>query len=828
MRLVAVGTPKDRVLNAYIASRSRVSIITGPLGSGKTTASCQRILMHMLEQEPNRYGVRPTRILVCRNTYPDLLSTTAETFKAFFFPDETAGSEREDPDDLSLPKLPKLGRWYGGGEEPPRAVFDFLNDEDNTVVKSTVYFLALDRPSDVRRLLGIEFTWIYLSECKELEKSIVDMLDLRHGRFPSDAQGRIRPTFSGMFGDTNAPDTEHWIHQLAERDKPDTWAFFRQPGGLLEDPRGRAPDGRKRWLVNPAAENLGNLPAGYYAEGQKGKRDDWVSVYLANEYGFVAGGKPVHPDYVDSIHCTGTELEASEYQDLVVGYDFGRTPAAVIVQWQPGMGRWAALAEFVTDDMSAASFAPTFKAWLGREFSYWASRGKVRGWGDPAGDHPGQATDDTPIRILNSHGLPCRPAPTNDPLLRRSALVGPLMRGTMDGRRAFLISTRCEVTRKGLMGGWDFPRINKIGVELYHDQPAKNRYSHPCFVAGTMISTPDGPRAIETLRPGDCVETPIGPRRVAGAFSRPSVVREYQCEDGRTVTATPDHPLLSVSGCFVPIAEALEYGVRILTEESPAWILSKCLRSAQRRVRASSYSRAFATTAWEAVTGAMARVGSYSTARSGSQLAVRFPLATTSIIEMAIRAITGLRISSASRRPPIGVLTFGLPSAPRFSGDEPTRGSRAGSVRRAGLPHGAPSPSVVPRLPSVSAAAHPFCERSTEPRPTARRSASARRAARVVSTTNAGAARAAARAFWLTATAVSGSVRVVAASPLESAVVFNIEVEDAHSYFAEGIAAKNCEALEYALVGEGEAQQAIQPASSRYGHEDVGQEYAEM
>ncbi len=43
----------------------------------------------------------------------------------------------------------------------------------------------------------------------------------------------------------------------------------------------------------------------------------------------------------------------------------------------------------------------------------------------------------------------------------------------------------------------------------------------PCFVAGSMIETPDGPRAIETLRPGDLVLTlDQGPQAVRWAGSR--------------------------------------------------------------------------------------------------------------------------------------------------------------------------------------------------------------------------------------------------------------------------------------------------------------------
>ncbi|MGR3343578.1 MAG: Hint domain-containing protein [Paracoccaceae bacterium] len=41
----------------------------------------------------------------------------------------------------------------------------------------------------------------------------------------------------------------------------------------------------------------------------------------------------------------------------------------------------------------------------------------------------------------------------------------------------------------------------------YQVQTAPNPGTIPCYAAGTMVDTPDGPRAVETLRPGDLVMT---------------------------------------------------------------------------------------------------------------------------------------------------------------------------------------------------------------------------------------------------------------------------------------------------------------------------------
>jgi hypothetical protein len=497
-----LGTPGYPTLNAYIASTERVQLIDGPLGSGKTTASCQRILRFQILQAANRSGTRPSRFLVVRNTYPDLLSSTAVTFKNFFFPEW--GESRLDELGNPLPPLPKLGRWYGGGAEPPMAEFQY-DLPDGTVVDSEVIFLALDRPADVRKTLGTEFTWIYLSEFRELSKAVVDMLDGRHGRFPSAAQGGVMPTYRGMFGDTNKPDREHWYYRLSqgvdERGRPHArpkgWRFFHQPGGVVQV--GVRPDGSRIFAANPDAENLNHLLGGhlYYTELLEGKREDWVLVYLANEWGYVQEGKPVHPDFIDSVHVSETSIPPDRGEPLILGFDFGRTPACIVTQYQPGLGRWVALAEFYDEDRSAATFAPECKRWLERRFPGYA----IRAYGDPAGDHAGDTVDESPMMIVRAAGIPIEPAPTNDAVLRRAALAGPLTRGTMDGRRAFLLSgPDCPMLRKGLGGAWCFERVNRVGVvDEYKDSPAKNRWSHPCeALEYALAGGGESSRAIET------------------------------------------------------------------------------------------------------------------------------------------------------------------------------------------------------------------------------------------------------------------------------------------------------------------------------------------
>lgn len=442
--------PQGKVLEAYDKCRERVSFIRGPLGSGKTTQTILKILDLMCEQEPvNRPGhrhhkTRLTRIIAVRNTYSDLLSTTVKDWL------EIHG---------------ELGTFKAGSKEPPTHHIKF-SLPDGTKVKSEIIFIAFDRPDHIRKARGIQATWIWLNEIKELVKPVVDILDLRHGRYPSKKEG-VECTQHGMLGDTNSPDTDHWYYELAEEIKPDGWVFFSQPGGVT----GEAGD----WKINPLAENLGNLPANYYKNGLGGKKDDWIKVNFANEYGFVIDGKPVHPFYVDSTHCVDMKDWKPKLDKVIVlGFDFGRTPACAIMQKVEPYNRWVVFDEFTSNNVSATSFAPALKNYLESEYP----GHEFRGWGDPAGDSKGQATDDTPFQILQGAGITAYPTVDNKPLMRRGAVEQPLRELCMDGKPRLIILPKAKMIRKGLQGGFCYRRIMVSG-EKYSEEPDKNEYSHP-------------------------------------------------------------------------------------------------------------------------------------------------------------------------------------------------------------------------------------------------------------------------------------------------------------------------------------------------------------
>lgn len=435
--------PQGETLERYILSESQRTMIMGPLGSGKTNASCWKGYRVMLAQEPDASGARKSRGIAIRNTYPDLFSTTIKDWLDMFEP---------------------LGRFNKGGLEPPTHHLLF-GLEDGTHVDAEMVFLALDREDHIKKLRGLQATFGWVNEVKELPFTVLEMLDLRLGRYPKD----VRPTWYGMFGDTNAPDTDHFYYRMAEELKPEGWVFLRQPGGLTRK-NAEAP-----WEPNPAAENVQNLPRDYYLKGAQGKKEQWIKVNLANEYGFVVDGKPIYPDYRDSVHCK--EFELMPGVPLHIGLDFGLTPAAWIGQ-RMANGQWRIRFELVTTDTGVIRFALALKAFLLEHCAGYAI-GSITG--DPAGDQRqvGDNEERTVFQLLEANGIAAVPAFTNDFSVRTEAVSSPLRR-MIDGEPGFLLHPDCKVSRKGMQGAYRFRRLKVAGDEKFQDVPEKNAFSHPC------------------------------------------------------------------------------------------------------------------------------------------------------------------------------------------------------------------------------------------------------------------------------------------------------------------------------------------------------------
>ncbi len=433
----------------FMASPAFYRGLMGPVGSGKSSACCVELLARACAQAPDAAGLRRSRFAILRNTYRELRDTTLRTWLAWF-PEEAFGSfsHSDMAHRLRLP-LP-----------------------DGTTVQAELLFRALDRPQDARRLLSLELTGAWINEARELPLCIVEALGDRVERFPAKRDGGC--SWAGVIMDTNPPDQDHWWRTLAEDTRPDGWAFFRQPGGVIER--------EGAFLPNPDAENLANLPPRFYERRMAGKTPAHVRVYYCAQYGFAQNGMPVYPEFDAQRHVAARELRPVPGLPLYIGLDFGLTPAAALGQ-RLATGRWLLLDELVSQDMGMLRFAGLLKELLASRYP--GLTPEI--WGDPAGSARAQTDERTPFDILRASGLAARPAPTNDPLLRREAVAAALTRD-IDGQPGLTLSPRCRTLISGMAGAWRYRRLLVSGEARYQDSPEKNRFSHVCEAAQYLLA----------------------------------------------------------------------------------------------------------------------------------------------------------------------------------------------------------------------------------------------------------------------------------------------------------------------------------------------------
>lgn len=437
-------SPPGKNAAKFHESDAFVRGLMGPVGSGKSSSCCVEIVARALRQRPSRDGIRRSRWLIIRNTYPELKSTTIKTWETWF------------PANVAPIK------W----DTPITSTMKINNIGDGTGLELEVMFMALDKPTETGKLRSLELTGAWINEASEVPKEIFDMVTQRVGRFPSKLQGG--PSWCGIILDTNPCDDDHWYYKLAEEDCPPEWEFFRQPGGLV-----RLEDGT--YAPNPDAENVFNLPGGYsyYQQQVPSKSEDWINVFLLGNYGSTKDGKPVYPEYNDKVHCLNKNVEGERGLPIVLGWDFGLTPACVILQ-VTGRGKIIILDELVSEDMGIRQFTnDVVKPVLMNKYSGF----QIHSAGDPAGNIRAQTDERTCLQELLEAGIYTEPAATNDFIPRRES-VAFFMTRMMDGEPAFLLNPRCTNLRKGFLGRYKFERLKTSGNARYKDRPVKDIYSH--------------------------------------------------------------------------------------------------------------------------------------------------------------------------------------------------------------------------------------------------------------------------------------------------------------------------------------------------------------
>lgn len=440
-------------IQAFARSDAFIRGLMGPFGSGKSSACVWEVPLRGVKQRPGPDGVRRSRWVVVRNTFPQLKDTTIRTFHQWF-PPQVFGQWKATDHDYIMRNV------TADPNEPPAEI--------------EVLFRALDRPEHVSNLLSLELTGGWVNEAREVPWAIIEAIQGRVGRYPAMRDGG--PTWSGIWMDTNPPDEDsEWYRFFESADHTEAVANLAQViPGLTVDTYAKCfkqPSG-----LAPNAENKANLTPGYYERLCVGKKPEWIKVYVKGEYGFVMDGKPVFPEYSDTFHCR----ECQTIPDVPVyrGWDWGLTPACVFMQMQPS-GRFVVVDELVATSMGADRFSDRVLEHSARFFP----DTEFVDIGDPAGAHKAQTDERTCFEICWAKGILIEPG-MQTPAMREESVRKPLrtVLGVSDDGQPmpqFSLHPRCKMVRKGMMGGYHYRRMQVSG-EKYADKPEKNAWSHPC------------------------------------------------------------------------------------------------------------------------------------------------------------------------------------------------------------------------------------------------------------------------------------------------------------------------------------------------------------
>jgi hypothetical protein len=383
-----------------------VRVIMGPVGSGKTTACIMELLRRSIEQRQGPDGIRRTRWAVVRQTLAQMKMTVLADILNWFRPIAT----------------------YKVSEQLVTLKF--------ADVEAEIYFIPLEEEKDQRRLLSLQLTGAYVNECIEISPDFISAISGRCGRYPSAADGG--PTWHGIIADTNCPviGSDWW--KLFEEDRPHDWMVFHQPSGL-----------------SPIAENVENLPPGYYPRLAQNPNTAWVQRYVLSEYGEDPSGSAVFAKSFKRSFHTSTELEPVPGFPIIIGQDFGRAPCSLICQ-PDHFGRLLVLEEVVAEDIGlethvAKALKPALytERYMGRMFAC---------VGDPSGTSKGNMLEENSFDVLRRLGIPAFPAPTNN-LDPRLSAVENLLFQQRDGGPALVIDRdRCPMLVRALNGGYMYAK----------------------------------------------------------------------------------------------------------------------------------------------------------------------------------------------------------------------------------------------------------------------------------------------------------------------------------------------------------------------------------
>ena len=446
--------------------------------------------------------------------------------------------------------LATVMEWFGFARYRVQAMIMNLEypGDGNDILEVEILFRACDNEKHVRQFKSLEVTGYWIDESIEVSDSTKHMLKTRIGRYP-----RKSPVRFGI-ETTNPPDIEHTMYNQ--------FAWITPPPGPM--PTGKPLKGHVGFW-QPPLENVANLREGYYDDLREDYADnpDWADMYIDGKPGQLIRGKLVYKNFRRLIHVAEEPLTWGG-QAMYRGWDnSGNTPACVVVS-PVSPQRLHIFKEFHTKRENIVEFTERVIRNCNESFP----DAVFIDYGDPAGEQTYSTREGTFTSNAGLQASECGvvviPSQQNM-AVRVNAVDQALLK-----RDGILIDPRCTRLINGFLGGYHYPELRGM-PDVYKKEVEKNKYSH-CFVGGTPVLLGSGESiGIEEIQVGDLVATPDGAKRVTATMNRfSSELVELTFSNGTWLTCTKDHPFITSSGQVD--ADALQYtdvmyGVNILKEE---------------------------------------------------------------------------------------------------------------------------------------------------------------------------------------------------------------------------------------------------------------------
>ena len=419
-------------------------LIAGPVGSGKTTACILELLRRACQQDIGPDGFRHTRFAITRQTLSQLMMTV-----------------KKDIDD-----------WLRDGAEfkvSEKTFYVSIGD-----VRSEWVLIPLETPEDQQRLLSMQLTGAWMSECIEQDVNLVAPLAARTGRYPNnDIVGLCTHKF--LIADTNMPTEGSPWHTFMES-PPASWQIFRQPSGLCVqaenlDWLNQTPETRALPVGSPVRLAQGRK---YYELAAENTNPDWVRRYVHAEYGNDPSGTAVfRATFKRSFHVQPS-IEVLPGRLLVVGQDFGRDPCSIITQLD-ARGRLLVLEEVMAEDCGLELHIQN--ALRPALYSERYSGCAVIIVGDPAGNAKDSIYETNSFDILHENGFAAIPAPTNE-IGKRLAAVDRFLLEHRQGEPALVFDEEhCPMLVRAMDGGYRYAKTRQ-GVRKPTPDKTNGPWSH--------------------------------------------------------------------------------------------------------------------------------------------------------------------------------------------------------------------------------------------------------------------------------------------------------------------------------------------------------------